>query len=356
MRRLFVLVPSLVPTGPIKGAVALCNSLVNACDVTLVSLKLSSDFPGFIDPRIRVVRLGSLGTWWGRLRQYRSMLDEAGGRQQVASLSFCLSADVVNFFARRQAITLSSIRGHLLRTYKVDYGPVGVLLAVLHFFVVCRFERVIAMTEHMGQQFAAIAGKRPVVIGNFIDERQLEPLRSLSATESGELRFVFVGRLCLLKRPDQVIEAVCSMEDQGVRCSLDLYGDGPLMQQLMTKVAEFGRMEIIRFHGYIENPWTLAADAHCLVLPSMTEGVSRAALEALYLGVPCVMRDVDSNSELIRSGNNGELFDDNGSLVAAMKDAAQLGRRLASTRPILLSGQFRQTTCVESYYQLLQSL
>lgn len=356
MRRLFVLVPSLVSTGPIKGAIALCNSLVEKCNVTLVALKPSPAFPEGIDSRVQVVSLGGINGWRERLRKYKNMLREAGGGAHVASLSFCLSADIFNCLVRRHAVTLSSIRGHLLRTYKVDFGPVGLLLAVIHFLIAARLERVITMTDRMARQFAAVARKRPVVIGNFIDEAQLEPFRSLSAANGAEWRFVFIGRLCSLKSPGQVIDAVCLLAEQGISCSLDLYGDGLLMERLRTEVMQRNRSGMIRFHGHVDNPWAQAASAHCLVLPSLTEGISRAVLEALYLGVPCVLRDVDSNSELIQSGNNGELFSDAESLVAAMKDAAYLGTRLASNRPILLSEQFRQAPCVRRYYQLLQRL
>ena len=51
-----------------------------------------------------------------------------------------------------------------------------------------------------------------------------------------------------------------------------------------------------------------------MVLPSFSEGVSRSALEALFLGVPCVLRDVDGASELIHDGINGYLFNENSEL------------------------------------------
>ena len=356
MRRLFVLVPSLVPTGPIKGAMALCNSVADSFDVTLVALKPSPAYAGHIDSRVKVVGLGKIASWRARLRAYRKMLEDAGGRPQVVSLSFCLSADVFNFLARRHAVTVSSIRGHLLRTYRVDFGPAGPLLAIFHFLIARRLDCVVAMTDGMARQFAAVVGKRPVVIGNFIDEAQIEPLRAPSAADSAEWRFIFVGRLDPLKSPGQVIEAVCLLAEQGIPCSLDLYGDGPQMARLKAIVNERGRGDIVRFHGHVNNPWIQAAGAHCLVLPSLTEGVSRAALEALYLGIPCVMRDVDSNADLIRPDENGELFRDDASLVTAMKNGAQLGRRLADTRPVLLSEQFRQAACIGSYQQLLQGL
>lgn len=356
MRRLFVLVPSLVPTGPIKGAVALGNSLADYFDVTLVALKPSNPFPDHIDSRIRVIGLGAMASWRARLSEYRRMLKDAGGKSQAISISFCLSADVSNFLVRRSAVTISSIRGHLLRTYRVDYGIAGPLMAIFHFLIASKLDCVIAMTDRMADQFAAITGKRPVVIGNFIDEARLEPFRSSKFENPAEWRFVFVGRLDPLKSPDLVIEAVCYLAEQGIQCSLDVYGDGPLMARLKAMVDRRGRSDIVRFHGHVKNPWAQAAGAHCLVLPSLTEGVSRAALEALYLGIPCVMRDVDSNAELIRSGGNGELFSDDASLVTAMKHCAQLGLQLERTRPILLGGPFRQNICTGNYLELIRGL
>jgi glycosyltransferase involved in cell wall biosynthesis len=352
MRPLFVLVPSLVPTGPIKGAVALCNALAAHFDVTLVALKRSPDYPGPIDPRVRQVRLAEAGGWWA----YRRMLQQAGGRPRVLSLSFCFSADVVNFLVRRHAVTVSSIRGHLPRVYQVDFGRFGKLLAVLHYRLAGRLDRAVAMTQRMAEQFRVITGKRPLVIGNFVDEAQLEPLRARGAAEQGAWRFVFVGRLDPLKIPDQVIDAVCRLHAQGVLCSLDVFGDGPLQEQLKAQVARQQAGNIVRFHGHVASPWERAAGADCFVLPSLTEGVSRAALEALYLGVPCVMRDVDSNPDLVRPGENGALFTEEAALVSAMQQVARLGRGLQATRPVLLPESFRQAVCVAGYRELLEGL
>lgn len=348
------MVPSLNATGPVKGAVALCNSLADKGEVTLVALKPGPAYTGPLHPGVRVVNLGSIGSWLGRLHEYRRMLSGAGGKARVASLSFCFSADVFNSLVRKHAVTASSVRGHLLRTYKVDYGPAGVLLAVIQFLIISRFDHVIAMTRSMAWQISRIGGKRPVVIGNFVEESLLEPHRALANNPVEAWRFVFIGRLCRLKMPDQVIEAVSRLREQGIPCSLDLFGDGPLSEALKADVIRRGLADAVCFHGQVNNPWERAANSHCLVLPSLTEGISRAALEALYLGVPCAMRDVDSNSEVIRPGENGELFDDTESLADAMSKAARLGTQLASTRPVLLGEQFRQEHCVQGYSRLLQ--
>ena len=87
----------------------------------------------------------------------------------------------------------------------------------------------------------------------------------------------------------------------------------------------------------------------CLVLPSLTEGVSRASLEALYLGVPCVMRNVDGNSELIKEGENGVLFDSDEQLSSAMIKCATIGKRWTLKRPNLLPEPFSLDASITSF-------
>lgn len=354
MRKVFVLVPSLVPTGPIKGAIALCNAFVDRCEVTLVPLKPTDVEAGGLDPRVRVVSLARVGGWRAKLAHYRALLVDAGHPVEVASLSLGLSADVVNVFVRRYAVTFASIRGHLHRTYRIDYGFMGVLIAVMHYWVMARSLHVIAMTEHMARQYARIAFKRPQVVGNFVDETALEPFRCTRTISATPIRFVYVGRLSPLKRPELLINAIARLVAEGTDCSLDVYGDGPLRNDLEAHVSERDLGTWVRFHGQVVNPWVRASEAHCLVLPSLTEGISRAVMEALYLGLPCVLRDVDSNAEVVQPGDNGALFRVDAELPEAMLSAARIGMTLAAPRPVLLTDQFRQRPCAERYFQLLQ--
>ncbi len=343
-------------TGPIKGAVALCNALSADFDVTLVVLKRTSDFPGFIDPKVRLLRLAEAGGWL----IYSRILRQAGGRPRVLSLSFCFSADVVNLLMSRYAVTISSIRGHLLRVYQIEYGWLGKLLAIFHYRITSLLDQVVVMTHQMALEFESITGRTPCTIGNFVDEARLESQRKTTILKKNHqlsgFRYVFVGRLEPLKAPSLVLDAVCNMLSQGDNCSLDVFGDGPLMEQLCLRVAKQRLHNHIQFHGHVRFPWEVAATADCFVLPSLTEGVSRAAMEALYLGIPCVMRHVDSNSDLIQGGQNGILFTYDWTLSDAMKKAAFLGRQLSATRPILLGDYFREMTCVNELRKLLQNL
>jgi glycosyltransferase involved in cell wall biosynthesis len=72
------------------------------------------------------------------------------------------------------------------------------------------------------------------------------------------------------------------------------------------------------------------------------------------MGVPCVVRDVDGNRELIRPGKNGFLFDDDSQLATAMLNTARWSRTRPGEHDILLPDSFRQEPAAMSYLELLE--
>ena len=104
-------------------------------------------------------------------------------------------------------------------------------------------------------------------------------------------------------------------------------------------------------NGQIENPYPLISVADVFVLPSLSEGISRASLESLYLGIPCVLRNVDGNKELIQDGLNGKLFNDDDDLPNAMLIAAEIRRKKHKT-VCLLPKKYRQQNAVNKFLQL----
>ncbi|HYD75010.1 glycosyltransferase [Ramlibacter sp.] len=351
MRTVFILVPAPRPTGPVKGAYALANALAPARPVRLVFLKPGPGVDAPLDPRVQVISLAQApGGWRGRLAAYRDLLRGAGGRQQVGSISMCLSADWLNRFCRAEAVTCASVRGNLPQNYRHDYGWTGSFLAIAHLLALRAFDHVVGMTEAMARQIRSIAAVRPRVIGNFVDEAALDPYRR-PAPGDGPLRFVFVGSLGPRKQPELVVRAMEALAGHDVR--LDVIGDGPLRQAIEASLPARGLQDRVRFHGQLADPYPLVAAADAFVLPSRSEGVSRAALEALHLGVPCVLRDVDGNGELLADPAAGTLFMREDELANAMIQTATRSRTRAS-RASLLPDAFRQATAATQYLALLE--
>jgi len=353
MKKIFILVPSPHPVGPVKGAYALANALVKAREVTLVTLKPGPGVSATLDSRVVLRSLCDMnGGWRGWIRAYRAMLESAGGRERVASISLCFSADTVNFFCSRQAVICTSVRANLLLDYRMLYGLTGIPLALAHLTALGRFDHVVTMTEAMAGQVKRYARRVPTVIGNFVDEEGLEHYRMPRLAQS-QLRFVFLGSLTPRKQPLLLVQALKKLTLEGVKVSLDIIGDGPLRSQVTDEVARLSLGEVIQLHGHLSEPYHLLANADAMVLPSLSEGVSRAALEALYLGVPCVMRAVDGNGELLSNGYNGRLFKKDEELAGAMLSATHIGKDLPE-REILLPEAFRQHNAANRYLELVE--
>jgi glycosyltransferase involved in cell wall biosynthesis len=357
MISVFILVPSFDSTGPVKGACALANILAQRFPVTLAALKAlprPQAMPVLSDG-VTHCTLASADGLWEKRTAYRALLQharEVSGLKPI-SISLCFSADVINALCVVDAHTVASIRSNLFRDYRMGYGIPGLPLALFHFLILNRFSQVVAMTRSMGAQVGRFISNDPVVIGNFVDERSLEQYRALQP--QGAFRFLFLGSLTVRKQPLLLLQALSELLEKGVDARLDIAGNGPLLPEIQNKVEQLGLQSRVCLHGHLSDPYPLLAAADVMVLPSLSEGLSRASLEALYLGIPCVLRDVDGNGELIREGVNGSLFKGAVDLTASMLAAANL-RQTTAARSSLLPNEFTQAYAERCFLQLIEEL
>lgn len=351
---IFLLLPSPRPTGPIKGAFALANYLAPIRDVTIVYLKQGPGVDAYLDQRVKIVHLSEISeSLLGRLLEYKSLLKICGGRKSVASISMCFSADFFNLFLSSVSITCASVRGNLLQNYRCDYGLFGIPFSFLHFIILRKIDHVLAMTEAMRKQIYKTSRVQSKVIGNFIDEKPLESIQTRFVNKKGPLRFIFLGSLTKRKRPDLLVKAIKSLVEQGQEVKLDIVGEGPLMNELEQFVLSNNLNEYVHLHGQLKSPYQLMQAADVFVLPSLSEGVSRASLEALFLGVPCVLRDVDGNSDLLSNPFAGLIFSDDDELASTMLRAARLSKS-RRVRKSLLPLEFQQKKCAGNFLELIE--
>ena len=122
---------------------------------------------------------------------------------------------------------------------------------------------------------------------------------------------LFVGRLSAEKRLDALIDAWPRIGRVHPRASLVLVGDGGTFRNVETELRErvqtLGLQERVHFVGRVDSvlDYLLAADV--FVLPSSTEGMSNALLEAMAVGLPVVATRIPGNAELIQEENTGLL-------------------------------------------------
>ena len=122
---------------------------------------------------------------------------------------------------------------------------------------------------------------------------------------------VSAGRLVSWKGMDKLIEIMPEIIIKFPEARLKIFGDGPEMKNLKTKVAELKLEKIVELSGNLARKDLLCKIkmSQMFVLNSGYEGLSHLLIEALHCGTPILASRAGGNSELIISGKNGELFE-----------------------------------------------
>ena len=115
--------------------------------------------------------------------------------------------------------------------------------------------------------------------------------------------FTSVGALIERKGQDLAIKALASIPD----AQLLLVGKGPDEQHLRNLARDLGLAERVHFLGSVDHdllPVILSA-SNAMVLPSASEGLANAWVEALACGTPLVINDAGGARELVTSPDAG---------------------------------------------------
>jgi glycosyltransferase involved in cell wall biosynthesis len=134
-----------------------------------------------------------------------------------------------------------------------------------------------------------------------LPDRERAALRAQLDYGAGPLA-VYVGRLVPEKRVEDLLAAWRAVRDALPTAELAVLGSGAC-EPALRRDAPPG----VRFRGDVADvaPHLRAADA--FVLPSSTEGLSNALLEAMAAGLPAVATAVGGAVDLIEEGENGRL-------------------------------------------------
>jgi glycosyltransferase involved in cell wall biosynthesis len=122
-------------------------------------------------------------------------------------------------------------------------------------------------------------------------------------TANGPLRIITVGTLeQLYKAQDVLIGAVARCVGRGADVHLTLVGDGKYRAHLERLADELGVADRVVFKGHLSPIEKVRAEldrASLFVLPSRTEGLPRALIEAMARGLPAIGSTVGGIPELL---------------------------------------------------------
>jgi glycosyltransferase involved in cell wall biosynthesis len=190
--------------------------------------------------------------------------------------------------------------------YKSLSGKIMALpLELLSKYIIKRAAYVLYVTDKYLQKEYPTNGTTVGCSDVVLEGRSMSVLsQRLSALQENKRNKLILGTLAQIdykyKGHDTVIKAIAQLKSKGLSFEYRLAGSGS--QEYIKKIAiQYGVLENISFFGQINhseiNSWLDSLDVY--VQPSLTEGLPRAVIEALYRALPVVVSNAGGMYELV---------------------------------------------------------
>ncbi len=247
-----------------------------------------------------------------------------------------LGVDIIHAHeVKSDVLTAAAARLHRVPIMTTLHGWIGNsrkqrALIALDRRVVRAFDVVVAVSQLMFDRVAA-DGYRPgqlrllhnaIVLRNYRRTGTRGYLEATLGRPVARPVLSSIGRLSAEKGHADLLEAVALVTARGHRVSVVLAGDGPARADLEAQARALGLGSCVHFTGYVDRPDRVLEETDLAILPSHTEGLPNAALEALAMEVPLLATRVGGTPEVVTDGRTGRLVEPHApeAMAAAIAD------------------------------------
>ena len=204
------------------------------------------------------------------------------------------------------------------------------------FGVMDAFDAVLWPTQSQADAVAERFGARDTFA---VVPHPAEPVASPRPTaERTPGRVVMLNRLAPGKRVDHAIRAFVRVAAAVPGARVDIYGDGPLRQELDALIDELGLRGVVTLRGHVDAASAELDDAALLLLTTAFEGQGLVVVEALSHGCPVISYDVGYGPHDMLSGGGG--------LLVPSGDVEALAETLVE---VLTDAALRERLSVEAF-------
>ena len=212
-------------------------------------------------------------------------------------ISNAIRAVVANIFSGNKVIT--AVRSN---PYD-DYGSSKKRLLLQSVFSFA--DRIVCQTSYQKEYFNKRLQKKCTVIANpLFSEFCMEPFDG-----EREKQIVSAGRLFDYKNHKLLIQAFAKVAEKFPEYKVTILGEGPYRTELEKEIAKLHMESRVFLPGDSDHVAEDIYKAAVFVLPSDTEGMPNALMEAMALGLAVISTDCPCGGpkSLIRHGENGML-------------------------------------------------
>lgn len=181
--------------------------------------------------------------------------------------------------------------------------------------VLRKFHRIVAISEEVKKELPLSPSllQRVTVIDNgidinpFIEKYNSQEIKKEYRIPGNATVIGSVGRLDIEKGHEILLDALAPLCKENPLLFVVIAGNGSLKQQLELKAKALGIAEQVRFPGFVQTVHRLLALFDIFILPSLTEGLPMALLEAMAAKRPIIASATGAIPKLIISHRTGLL-------------------------------------------------
>lgn len=204
--------------------------------------------------------------------------------------------------------------------------------------------------------------KHGCVIPNGVDVLALRCVQALALPSSARYKLIYAGRLAPQKGIPIILRAMHELVQSGQDVHLTIFGEGPKLYEskLHSMVRELRLEGHVTFFGACRDWHAYAANAQALVLSTKGEGTSNTVLEALCVGLPVVISDIQMSRSLLRDQETASIVKSSepshwAAKIQALLEDPDLRHRIAENGRAL-SESYSMEHMISSYASLYRTI
>ena len=177
------------------------------------------------------------------------------------------------------------------------------------------------------------------------------------AVPPGGSLMLTVARFTIQKGHTYLLDAIPQVLKHHPDAVFALAGEGPRKVEMEAKAHELGIEHALRFLGNRADIPELLAAADVFVMPSLWEGLPMALLEAMGMGLPVVVTEVEGVEDMIESSKNGLMVpvkdvDGIAASIVRLLDDPEERKRLGQAARELLESEYTVDRMCADYERL----
>ena len=234
-----------------------------------------------------------------------------------------IQPDLIHAHDYRASCFCSLVSGKIPLISHLHANPIWIkkinLMSLFYLLASHKFDKVLTVSDSIKDEylFSKSINNKINCISNPFSKSEIIELSNKTNCED-YYDICCVGRLEEPKDPFLYCNIIRKIKEVNPEIKAVWIGSGLYMEEIINYSKKINIMENVNFIGYMENPFGLIKNSKIFVLPTKWEGFGLSVVEALSLGLPCVVSNVGGLKKIV-DNSCGKLCDNEEDFVNEIK-------------------------------------